>query len=99
MRRAVRDDAEQLADSLARAFSDDPGFAHVLPDPGDRTDRLRIFFETGLRRVPPLRGFVWTTEELVAAAVWGPPGESRVPITASLREGAAMRLAFGRLLP
>jgi GNAT superfamily N-acetyltransferase len=95
----VLDDAEKLADSLARAFSDDPGFAHVLPDPGDRTDRLRIFFETELRSVALPRGFVWTTEELVGAAVWGPPGEWRVPITATVREGPAMRRAFGRRLP
>jgi ribosomal protein S18 acetylase RimI-like enzyme len=95
----VRDDAEKLADALARAFSDDPGFAHVLPDPANRTDRLRIFFETELRSVALPRGLVWTTEELVGAAIWGAPGEWRVPITASLREGPAMWRSFGRRLP
>ena len=99
IRRAVPDDAEELADSLARAFSDDPGFSHVLPDPGDRTDRLRIFFETELRAVALPRGLVWTTEEVVGAAVWGPPDGWRVPMTASVREGPAMIRAFGRRLP
>ena len=71
----------------------------MLPDPGDRTERLRIFFETELRSVALPRGSVWTTEELLGAAVWGPPGEWRVPITATVREAPAMRRAFGRRLP
>jgi len=95
----VLDDAEALGDALARAFADDPGFAHVLPSDGDRTERLRVFFETELRSVALPRGLVWTTEELVGAAVWAPPGDWAVPITASLREGRAMLRAFGSRLP
>jgi ribosomal protein S18 acetylase RimI-like enzyme len=95
----VLDDATKLGVSLARAFADDPGFSHVLPDDRDRTERLRIFFETELRSVALPRGLVWTTEELVGAAVWGPPDGWRVPVTASLREGPAMLGAFGRRLP
>jgi ribosomal protein S18 acetylase RimI-like enzyme len=71
----------------------------VLPDERDRTERLRIFFETELRSVALPRGLVWTTEELVGAAVWGPPEGWRVPLTASLRDGPAMLRAFGRRLP
>ena len=93
------DDADALGYSLARAFSDDPGFSHVLPDERDRTERLRIFFETELRSVALPRGLVWTTEELVGAAVWGPPDGWRVPLTASIRDGPAMLRAFGRRLP
>ncbi len=93
------DDATKLGVSLARAFADDPGFSHVLPDDRDRTERLQIFFETELRSVALPRGLVWTTEELVGAAVWGPPDGWRVPVTASLREGPAMLGAFGRRLP
>ena len=92
-------DAEALSDVLARAFSDDPGFAHVLPDERDRTERLRIFFETELHSVALPRGLVWTTEELLGAAVWGAPDGWRVPLTASLRDGPAMLRAFGRRLP
>src|ERR671910_913369 len=92
-------DAEKLGDALARAFSDDPGFSHVLPNSADRTERLRIFFETELREVALPRGLVWTTEEVVGAAVWGPPDGWRVPLTRSIRDGPAMLRAFGRRLP
>jgi GNAT superfamily N-acetyltransferase len=71
----------------------------VLPDDESRTERLRVFFETELHSVALPRGLVWTTEELVGAAVWGPPDEWRVPISSSLREGPAMLRAFGRRLP
>jgi GNAT superfamily N-acetyltransferase len=71
----------------------------VLPGERDRTERLRIFFETELRSVALPRGLVWTTEELVGAAVWGPPDGWRVPVTTSLRDGPAMLRAFGRRLP
>jgi GNAT superfamily N-acetyltransferase len=93
------DDAEALGDVLARAFAADPGFSHVLPNERDRTERLRVFFETELHSVALPRGLVWTTEELVGAAVWGAPDEWRVKITASLREGPAMLRAFGSRLP
>jgi GNAT superfamily N-acetyltransferase len=99
IRRAVVGDAEKLADSLARAFADDPGFSHVLPDPDDRTDRLRIFFETELRGIALPRGLAWTTEEVVGGAVWAPPDAWQVPVTGTLREGPQMIRAFGRRLP
>ena len=99
IRRAVPQDAEPLADALARAFSDDPGFSHVLPDDRDRTERLRIFFETELRSVALPRGLVWTTEEVIGAAVWAPPDAWRVPLTATVRDGPQMMRAFGRRLP
>jgi ribosomal protein S18 acetylase RimI-like enzyme len=99
IRQAVTGDAAQLADSLARAFSDDPGFSHVLPDPSDRTERLRMFFETELRTVALPRGLVWTTEEVVGGAVWAPPDEWRVPMPTMLREVPPMARAFGARLP
>ena len=71
----------------------------MLPDERDRTERLRIFFETELRSVALPRGLVWTTEDRVGAAVWGPPHGWRVPVMASLRDGPAMLRAFGRRLP
>ena len=46
VRKASKEDVPQLADAIARAFQDDPGWSHLLPDPTDRTERLRVFFET-----------------------------------------------------
>jgi GNAT superfamily N-acetyltransferase len=99
IRTAGLDDASELADVLARAFDDDPGFRHVLPDDRDRTERLRIFFETELRGIALPRGLVWTTEGLAGAAVWAPPDAWRVPVTATLREIPPMLRVFGGRLP
>ena len=99
VRKASADDAPRLADALARAFQDDPGWSHLLPDASDRTRRLRLFFETELRGIALAHGLVWTTEEVVGAAVWAPPEGWRVPITATLRETPPMLRVFGRHLP
>ena len=99
VRKASAEDAPRLADVLARAFQDDPGWSHLLPDPSDRTRRLRLFFETELSGIALAQGLVWTTEEVVGAAVWAPPEGWRVPITATLRETPPMVRVFGRHLP
>jgi GNAT superfamily N-acetyltransferase len=99
IRRASLEDVPQLADALARAFHDDPGFTHLLPDPGDRMDRLRLFFETELRAIGIPLGLTWTTDDVVGGAVWLPPGTWRVPVTTMLRELAPLARAFGRRLP
>ena len=99
IRKATPDDVPDLADTLARAFHDDPGFSHLLPDPSDRTDRLRGFFETELRGTGISLERTWTTDDLSGAAIWMPPDKWRVPITTTLRELAPMTRVFGRRLP
>jgi GNAT superfamily N-acetyltransferase len=90
IRKASAEDAPGLADALARAFQNDPGWSHLLPDASDRTQRLRMFFQTELLGVLLPMGVVWTTDEAVGAAVWMPPDSWRVPVTATLREVAPM---------
>ena len=99
VRKASAEDAPLLADALARAFQDDPGWSHLLPDSSDRTRRLRLFFETELSGIALAQGLVWTTEEVVGAAVWAPPEGWRVPITATIRETPPMVRVFGWHLP
>jgi GNAT superfamily N-acetyltransferase len=99
IRKASAEDAPLVADALARAFQDDPGWSHLLPEASDRTRRLRLFFETELRGVALPHGLVWTTDEVVGAAVWMPPDAWRVPVTATLREAPPMVRVFGRHLP
>jgi GNAT superfamily N-acetyltransferase len=93
------EDVPRLADALARAFHDDPGWSHLLSDPSDRTERLRLFFETELRGIAVPLGLVWTTDEVVGGALWAPPESWRVPVTATLREIPPMVRVFGRRLP
>jgi ribosomal protein S18 acetylase RimI-like enzyme len=99
IRTATTDDAPRLADALARAFQDDPGWSHLLPHAGDRTRRLRYFFEVELREVIFPHGVIWTTDEVAGAAVWMPPDGWRVPVRASVRETPSMVRVFGRRLP
>jgi GNAT superfamily N-acetyltransferase len=99
IRKATIGDVPQLADAIARAFQDDPGWSHLLPDPADRTERLRLFFETELRGLALPLGLVWTTEEVVGGAVWAPPEAWRVPVTTTARELPPMVRVFGRRLP
>jgi GNAT superfamily N-acetyltransferase len=99
VRKASPEDVPPLAEALARAFHDDPGWSHLLPDPGDRTERLRIFFEAELHGLALPLGLVWTTEEVVGGAVWMPPGKWRVPVGATIREVAPMLKVFGRRIP
>ena len=74
VRKASAEDAPRLADALARAFQDDPGWSHLLPDASDRTRRLRLFFETELRGIALAHGLVWTTEEVVGRGGVGAAG-------------------------
>jgi GNAT superfamily N-acetyltransferase len=57
-----------------------------------------LFYETELRQVALSHGLVWTTDDVVGAAVWAPPGGWRVPITATAREAPQMVRVFGRRL-
>jgi ribosomal protein S18 acetylase RimI-like enzyme len=99
IRKASIDDVPELADALARAFHDDPGFSHLLPDPADRTRRLRVFFDTELRGTGIPLGLTWTTDDLAGGAVWMPPDKWRVPVTTTIRELRPMARVFGRRLP
>jgi GNAT superfamily N-acetyltransferase len=99
VRRASREEVPRLAGALARAFADDPGFSHLLPDASDRAERLEVFFRTELGGFAFDHGHVWTTEHVVGAAVWAPPGAWRVPVTATLREVPAAMRVFRRRLP
>jgi len=97
--KAFDEDIPQLATVLARAFQVDPAWSHLLPDSDDRTERLRLFFETELRGVAMPLGLVWTTEEVAGGAIWAPPEAWRVPVTTTVRELPPMVRVFGgRLL-
>jgi ribosomal protein S18 acetylase RimI-like enzyme len=98
IRKASLDDVPELADALARAFEDDPGFSHLLPEREGRADRLRLFFETELTTIGIPSGLAWTTDERVGGAIWLPPDGWRVPIATTAREVAPMVRVFGRRL-
>ncbi len=99
IRKASNEDVPELADSMARAFENDPGFSHLLPEPDGRADRLRLFFRTELAAIGIPLGLAWTTDGLAGGAIWLPPDAWRVPVRTTLREAGPMLRVFGRRLP
>jgi GNAT superfamily N-acetyltransferase len=100
VRPATPDDHELVAEALALAFVDDPGWAHVLPagDAAGRGERLLAFFNAELANLVPEWREVWVTEDGSGAAVWARPGRWRVPFARTLRAFPQMRRVFGRRL-
>ena len=98
IRRAIAADRRELADTLARAFHDDPVWTWLFPDEARRADRnLRVFaayLRDGLKV-----GEVYTTPERSAAALWKPPGKWKLSNAALLRSLPDLLRAFGRRLP
>jgi GNAT superfamily N-acetyltransferase len=99
VRPATEDDHEAAAEALALAFADDPAWAHLLPDSATRAERLLIFFTAEIANLTPQYRRLWVTEDGSGAAVWGPPGQWRVPFVRTLRPVRQMATVFGRRLP
>lgn len=88
LRTANPDDVRKLAGALADAFYDDPVFGWLMPDSHTRLARLRRFYTIELRYVGLTRGYAWTSNELLGAAISTPPGAWRVPPRVMLVQGA-----------
>jgi ribosomal protein S18 acetylase RimI-like enzyme len=97
VRRAEESDLPKLAGAMARAFHDDPALGFLLGD-GRRPERLETFFEAELRVIAFPHEIVWATDDLTGGAIWAKPGDWRVPVGASIREGPAMVRVFRRRL-
>jgi GNAT superfamily N-acetyltransferase len=93
------DQAEPIAETLARAFFDDPVFSWVLRDDPARMRPLRSGFELFLRRVWLDEEETYTTAAAVGAAVWEPPGAWKVGVGEQLRLLPAMVGVFRRHIP
>jgi GNAT superfamily N-acetyltransferase len=87
-----------LAAMLARAFADDPAFAHVFPDAALRAARLPGLMQLFLRTDAP-DGLVMASADGAAAALWRGPGKAHVPTATMLRHGPALLRLFGLALP
>jgi GNAT superfamily N-acetyltransferase len=57
-----------------------------------------LFYETELRAIALPYGVVWTTDDVLGAAVWAPPQHWRIPVRATIREVPPMARVFGRRL-
>jgi GNAT superfamily N-acetyltransferase len=99
VRPATEGDHEAAAEALALAFADDPAWAHLLPDPGTRAERLLTFFTAEIENLTPEYRQVWITEDSSGAAIWARPGSWRVPLLRTLRPARQMTAVFGSRLP
>ena len=77
----------QVAGLLARAFHDDPLMVAALPDAERRARSLPRLIGLNVRYAARC-GEVYATPGLEGAAIWLPPGRTRVSIGGMLRVGA-----------
>jgi GNAT superfamily N-acetyltransferase len=78
-------DVPAAAQSLARAFHDDPHFSWIIRDEAKRLERLEKGFALFIRRIWLPHNFSYTHEQLIGAALWMPPETWHLGIWPQLR--------------
>ena len=99
MRKATVGERPRLAAVRARAFYDDPAAQWMLPDGSRRLRMLDASFGLGLRKLWLPHDECYTTDGIVGAAVWEPPGQWHVPIRKQLRLLPAIARIYRLFLP
>ena len=75
MREAGAADTGKVLATLSSAFRDDPVWSWVAPDPASRSTIQEALFAPSVEAAI-VRGTLWVTNDVEAAAVYVPPGES-----------------------
>jgi GNAT superfamily N-acetyltransferase len=76
-RPATSADAGEIVATLACAFDADPLWSWAFPDDAKRPAQYEAFFSLFVESAIP-KGWVWTTDQATAVAVWTPPGKSEL---------------------
>lgn len=84
-RRATGADAAAIVSTLSAAFDADPLWSWAFPNDERRPAQFEAFFGLFVESALP-NGWVWTTGQADAVAVWTPPGKNE------LSDGAAAKL-------
>jgi GNAT superfamily N-acetyltransferase len=95
VRQARRDERPQVAQVLADGFYDDPVATWFYPDGDRRREQLRNVFALIGERVWFDYDLTYTTDGVVGAAMWVPPGKWHLGILAQLRLLPRMAGAVG----
>jgi ribosomal protein S18 acetylase RimI-like enzyme len=90
VRKAAPDDLPEISIALSRAFFDDPLFAWALPDEDRRQRLLPEFFALFTRAFLRHDQSYTTRGDVVAAALWAPPGA--VPVSGEDAEELGRRI-------
>lgn len=100
VRKATADDVPGIAQSLARAFYDDPVTEWWLPDESQRMRRVQRTFESIFpKRICLPHDETYTTGEVVGGALWMPPEKWQLGLIENLRLLPFMAAVWGRGLP
>jgi GNAT superfamily N-acetyltransferase len=95
---ARADRIDVMAETMARAFTDDPLTMWLFPDVEARIRKLPFFFRALLRASLPF-GAVYTTRDSRSVAIWNPPGTFPLGWRADARVGlTTSRLVGPRIL-
>ncbi len=87
--------AQQYGPMMAKAFSNEPNFAYVIPDRPRRTSALSWFFGTFVSQLGFQLGEVYGAENAIGQAVWIKPG-SQVGFFPAMKAGfSSLPLKFG----
>jgi GNAT superfamily N-acetyltransferase len=92
--RAGASDLPLVADTLARAFVDDPAWSWVFDDPDRRASQLRAVWSV-LLEASVGHGWIWTTPGAGAVTQWIPPGIPELTSDEEVRMGALMEDLLG----
>lgn len=96
VRKVCADELPQVANTLARAFFDDPPTRWVIPDDACRKQRLEKLFHLWMRTLWLAQGECLTTVDHAGAAMWIPPGGWETPVLQQLLLLPGMALRAGR---
>jgi len=78
VRKATRADAGALVDVLVRSFDADPVVNWFVRQDERRAEGFEVFFDMAVRQLTLPHGEVYTTSDRAGAALWVPPGKSRM---------------------
>ncbi len=95
MRQVTDADTAHVAELFARAFYDDPTWSWAFPDDERRLDQHRVLWGLHVRSAVP-HGWVWTTDDGGAAALWVPPGQPELTEEAEAQIPPMLRQELGQ---
>jgi ribosomal protein S18 acetylase RimI-like enzyme len=84
----------RLAQTLARAFLNDPAFSWMLPDAPSRERRLLRLFALMLR-VEPKYGLTLAARDGLSTSLWRPPGKAVTPTMEMIAHAPTLLAVFG----
>jgi len=94
VRLATAADAQELSQTLGRAFFDDPVMSYMMPDESRRAAKLQPLFKVLFKLGRPY-GACYVTSGYEAVTLWRPPGQWHLTIWQYITNGPQLLGVFG----